>query len=192
MGGHMGVKDINNPLYNWMQKEVFLIQEAIKSGVGVIGICLGAQLLAHASGGGIEKLLEERSGKPLPEIGWSKIIPVSENKNEEISQYFKAPLDVLHWHGDRILLPKNSHLLGSSNRCKEQFFKIGNRAYGLQCHIETNEMMVQEWINKDKEFIYSGLGENGLEILRREELIYEGMSESSRKDLIRGLLTILT
>ena len=99
---------------------------------------------------------------------------------------------VLHWHGDRILLPKNAELIASSKRCKEQFFKIGDLAYGLQFHIESNKEMTERWINEDKLFINKGLGPKGQAILREENEKFEGKTILKRKLLINKLFNLLS
>ncbi len=84
--------------------------------ISLIGVCLGAQLLAYAAGGDVEPLLSEKTSKALPEIGWSPIFSSKEITPKELKPFAKLPLEVLHWHGDRILLPKSAHLLASSER----------------------------------------------------------------------------
>ena len=98
---------------------------------------------------------------------------------------------MLHWHGDRILLPNKAVLIASSSRCKEQFFKIGKFAYGLQFHIETTEAMTNKWIKEDKEFIFKGLGSNGQEILKEENKKYIDKTFFKRKIFINKLYELL-
>ena len=156
MGGPMGIKDIGSIKYPWLKSERDFIKSELKKNTRIIGVCLGAQLLANAAGGDVEILKYGSPPKPLPEIGWS---PVFFNKsNKAFDQFCETPFYVLHWHGDRILLPENAELIASSKRCKEQFFKIGELAYGLQFHIEINKEMTERWINEDKLFISKGLG----------------------------------
>jgi len=82
MGGPMGIRDIGTSTYPWLIEEVALIKEALIQGIGLIGVCLGAQLLAYAAGGDVEMLQEDLSDQPLAEIGWDNIFPHSlENKS---------------------------------------------------------------------------------------------------------------
>ena len=69
LGGPMGIRDIGNPNFPWLNKEVDLIKEALNQKIGMIGVCLGAQLLAYAAGGDVEVLEEGIPPKPLAEIG---------------------------------------------------------------------------------------------------------------------------
>ena len=82
-------------------------------------------------------------------------------------------------------------LIASSARCKEQFFRIGNFAYGLQFHIETTERMINKWIKEDKEFVLKGLGSNGQEILKEENKKYIDKTFLKRKLLISKLFELL-
>jgi len=139
-------------------------------------------LLASAAGGDVEILKCGSPPKALPEIGWSKIF--IDKSNKDFKALFEDPFHVLHWHGDRILLPNKAVLIASSARCKEQFFRIGNFAYGLQFHIETTGGMINKWIIEDKEFVFKGLGSNGQEILKEENKKYIDKNTSEQFSLI--------
>ena len=189
MGGPMGVKDIGSERYPWLKLERDFIKRELENKRPMIGICLGAQLLASAAGGDIEILKYGSPLRVLPEIGWS---PIIFNKSyKKFKELYAKPFDVLHWHGDRIILPKKADLIASSVRCKEQFFRIGKFAYGLQFHIESTETMLDKWIKEDKEFIFKGLGSNGEQILREENKRYHDKTFVKRKLLINKLFELL-
>ena len=76
-------------------------------------------------------------------------------------------------------------------RCKEQFFKIGDSAYGLQFHIESSKEMTESWINEDKLFINEGLGPKGQAILREEDEKFGENTILKRKLLINKLFNLL-
>jgi len=189
MGGPMGVKDIGSIKYPWLKSERDFIKSELKKKTRIIGVCLGAQLLAHAAGGDVEILKYGSPPKELPEIGWSQIF--IDKSNSDFKAIFEDPFYVLHWHGDRILLPNKAELIASSAHCKEQFFRIGDYAYGLQFHIETTEAMINKWIKEDKEFVFKGLGSNGQEILREENKKYSDKTFFKRKLLINKLFELL-
>ena len=126
----------------------------------------------------------------MPEIGWSQVFLKQSNK--KLNKFCETPFYVLHWHGDRILLPKNAELIASSKRCEEQFFKIGDSAYGLQFHIESTKEMTERWINEDKLFIKKGLGPKGQSILREEEKKFGEKTIKQRKLLINKLFNLLS
>ena len=190
MGGPMGVKDIGSTKYPWLKTERDYIKSELKKKTRIIGVCLGAQLLANSEGGDVEILKYGSPPKPLPEIGWSQIF-FNHSKND-FKEFSEIPFHVLHWHGDRILLPKNAKLIASSKRCKEQFFKIGNLAYGLQFHIESSKVMTERWINKDKLFINKVLGPKGQAILKAENKQFEEKTILKRKLLIKKLFDLLS
>ena len=168
----------------------FMVKRELENKRPIIGVCLGAQLLASAAGGDVEILKYGSPPKVLPEIGWSKIF-INKSSNE-FKELFEEPFHVLHWHGDRILLPNKAILIASSERCKEQFFRIGDFAYGLQFHIEATEAILEEWIKEDKEFIYRGLGLNGQKILREENRKFIDKTFSKRMLLITKLFNLLS
>ena len=189
MGGPMGVKDIGSERYPWLKLEINFIKKQLENKRPIIGICLGAQLLATAAGGDVEILKYGSPLKALPEIGWSKIF--FNKSNKEFRGHFERPFQVLHWHGDRILLPNKTEVIASSARCQEQLFKIGEYAYGLQFHIETTEAMLDKWIKEDKEFILKGLGINGEQILKAENKKYLNKTFLKRTLLISKLFELL-
>ncbi len=188
MGGPMSVRDINNEKYFWLREETFFLKRAIENQISIIGVCLGAQLLAHVLGGKIERLKDESNKENKPELGWSEISSIKEKSNEKISLSIKGPLKVLHWHGDRIILPPQAKLLASSNRCREQLFKVGESIYGLQFHVETEGGMTSDWIKNDKKFIISGLGKKGQKILKNQCSKFESSTLNERILFINKIL----
>ena len=191
LGGPMGIRDIGNPNFSWLQKEVDLIKEALTKEVGIIGVCLGAQLLAYAAGGDIEVLEEETSRKPLAEIGWYTVFPNLLEKNNKLSKLLSKPFPVLHWHGDRILLPTTAEVIASSSRCKEQLFQIGPLAYGIQFHVEIENEMVNRWIEEDKKFISSTLGIDGQSILKKQQIEYGNKTLEARLEFLNTMIDLV-
>ena len=190
MGGPMGVKDIGSERYPWLKLEIDFVKSELENKRPIIGICLGAQLLARAAGGNVDILKCGSPPKALPEIGWSQIF--INKSNNQFKELFVEPFHVLHWHGDRILLPNKAVLIASSVRCKEQFFRIGDFAYGLQFHIEATKAMLEDWIIEDKEFICKGLGLNGQNILREENRKYIDRTFLKRRLFISKLFKLLS
>jgi len=187
MGGPMSVRDINNKKYFWLKEEIEFIKRAIENKISIIGVCLGAQILAYIFGGKIEKL-KNKNKENQPELGWSEISSIDEKSNDEISFILKEPLKVLHWHEERIILPPQAELLASSSICKEQLFKIGEFIYGLQFHVETEGFMTDIWIRNDKRFIDFGLGENGQRILKDQCKKFELSTHNARILFIKILI----
>ena len=191
MGGPMGLKDISNEKYYWLKNEVNFIKKAIDRNIKIIGVCLGAQLLAYASGGNVIKLKGSSPLRPFPEIGWLPIFSRLNNQDNKLANLLEKPMYVLHWHSDRILLPKNAVIIASSKRCKEQLFKIGKSCYGLQFHIETQENMTSRWINEDKAFILSALGSNGQKKLTDQDNIYSNSTLNKRILFLEKLIDLV-
>ena len=77
---------------------------------------------------------------------------------------------MLHWHGDRIHLPVDATLLGSSLHCTEQVFRIGAHAIGLQCHLEIDGDALERWIANDHDYVVNALGAEGPDRLTQDWL----------------------
>ena len=191
LGGPMGVADLANPAFPWLKDEVQIIKYALEHQNPLIGVCLGAQLLSHAAGGAVEVLLGGTPACPLPEVGWAPIETAVDADDEPLLTNLTQPLDVLHWHGDRIILPNNAKILASSARCREQLFRVGRCAYGLQFHVEVEENEVIQWIAEDNEFICSALGDEAPTILMEQQKRYGANSKPRRLQLLEDLFKSL-
>jgi GMP synthase-like glutamine amidotransferase len=141
MGGPMGVYDEKK--YNWLKAEKEFIKQAIDAGKTVIGICLGAQLIANALGAKVYT-------NQFKEIGWFPIELNSESEKNKLFGDAKSPLTVFHWHGDTFDLPQNSLLLASSGVCKNQAFLYNKKVLGLQFHLEMNEPALKKMLENGK------------------------------------------
>ncbi len=147
MGGPMSVNDEKD--YPFLKKEKAFIEKALKENKKVIGVCLGAQLIANVMG---EKVYKNR----FEEVGWFDIEKVEDHP---IIRSFPNNLTVFHWHGETFDLPKNSTHLFRSKACKNQGF-IKDNALGLQFHIEITKEIIDMWLkegitDKKGEFIQS-------------------------------------
>ena len=188
LGGPMGLEDISSGKYPWLNDEVNFIKKLMNANIGILGICLGSQLLAYASGGKIEKLLGGNPLKPMPEVGWSEIVV---NKESKYNQILKKPLYGLHWHSDRIILPANAEVIASSKRCKEQLFQISDSCFGIQFHIEYEDKMVKKWIKEDYKFINNALGPKGQNFLLKQNALYGNKTINQRKIVINKLIDLI-
>lgn len=128
MGGPMGVYDELE--FPWLIEEKVFIRHAIESGKVVLGICLGAQLIADVLGAGVYK-------NQYREIGWFPIERQIEANESALAEVFPETLDVFHWHGDTFDIPPGAKLLASSEACCNQGFVLDGRVLGLQFHLET-------------------------------------------------------
>jgi len=127
MGGPMGVHDTSE--YEWLKGEIAFVKSALDAGKKVLGVCLGAQIIAHALGGQVTK-------NPVREIGWFPVQCAS-NLPKPWSDFLPSEFVAFHWHGETFSLPTNAILLGSSAACVNQGFVWNKKALGLQFHLET-------------------------------------------------------
>ena len=131
MGGPMSVHDTS--IYPWLGKEKEFIRRAIDSDKTVIGICLGAQLIAEVLG---SKIYPARK----KEIGWHPI----RKSSSKIADVLLDNIDAFHWHGETFDLPNEAIRLASSDVCENQAFIFKERVLGLQFHLESIFTSVKE------------------------------------------------
>jgi GMP synthase-like glutamine amidotransferase len=147
LGGPMSVND--EQAYPWLHAEKNFIAEAIENGKIVLGICLGAQLIAHALG---VDVFPNRNR----EIGWFPIEDVAQRESSGLKSIVPPPIEVFHWHGDTFDLPRNSVHLARSEGCENQAFCIGERVLGLQFHLEVTPFTVKSLTEKCKNDLTPG------------------------------------
>ena len=136
LGGPMGCMD--DDVATWLPAVRQLLRTAVDDGVPTMGICLGAQLLAAATGGYVER------GSDGPELGLGTVTVV------EPDLIVAGSMPVVQWHFDAITaLPPGAVLLASSDRYENQAFRIGEVAWGLQFHVEATADMLDEWARND-------------------------------------------
>jgi len=163
MGGSMGVGDIGDARYPFLAAEVELMRWALANQRPVLGICLGAQLLAYAAGSRVYP--NQRPGadeKPHPqrEVGFGEVTLLNQASEAALAG-LPPRIPVLHWHGDTYDLPHGAVHLAKSDLCTNQAFRIGQHAFGLQFHVETNADIVGRWAEDDADFVRSALGPDG-------------------------------
>lgn len=137
MGGPMGAGDDDR--YPWLAAEKRFIEQAVKQNKTVLGICLGAQLLAAVLGA---KVLQNRH----KEIGWFPVTLTREARESPIFATLPGQLTVFHWHGDTFDLPRGAIRIAESEACLNQAFQYGPRVLGLQFHLESTQASVRELI----------------------------------------------
>lgn len=125
MGGPMSVHQHRD--HPWLVEEKRAIREAIDAGRRVLGVCLGAQLIADVLGAKVVQ-------NPHREIGWFPVKPVATPAESPLA--LDRETVVFHWHGDTFSLPPRAVLLASSAACAHQAFAYGSRVLALQFHIE--------------------------------------------------------
>ena len=137
LGGPMNVYEEDR--YPFLKNEDLFIKEAIQRGKRVLGICLGAQLIAKALGAKVFKA-------PAKEIGWYNVSLTKIGSNDPLFSDLPKLFPVFQWHEDTFEIPKAAKLLATSTSIPHQAFRYGENAYGLQFHLEVTEEMIQEWV----------------------------------------------
>jgi len=138
LGGPMNVYE--EAKFPFLKEEDEFLRKAIDQDIPVLGVCLGAQLLAKAQGAKVMKAAGE-------EIGWYRVNLTREAKSDTLFKGMGKSLDVFQWHQDSFALPKrNTRLLAEANSFN-QAFRVGRCAWGLQFHFEVNKRMIREWID---------------------------------------------
>lgn len=128
MGGPMGVCDLST--YPWLSAEKQFIGEAIRHDKVVLGVCLGAQLIASALGARVY-------ANPEREIGWFPVECTEADAACSFGEIFPTGIEAFHWHGDTFDLPDGAVHLARSAACENQAFSFGQRVLALQFHLET-------------------------------------------------------
>jgi GMP synthase (glutamine-hydrolysing) len=126
LGGPMGIGDTEQ--HPHLADEIDLLAAAVATDMPVLGVCLGAQLLACALGG-------EVSPTGVAEVGLGSVTLTPAGERDDILGPSGRRLPVLHWHEDTFTIPPGAELLAGSDQCVNQAFRL-SRAYGLQFHVE--------------------------------------------------------
>jgi len=137
LGGPMNADQIDS--YPNLHTEVEVIREAIDRDMSVLGICLGAQLLAKALGGSVCR-------NPDREIGWYDVELTEAGVKDPVLSTFARQQRVFQWHEDGIELPNEAVHLASSAASEVQAFRYGEHAYGFQFHLEVNSALIDRWL----------------------------------------------
>jgi GMP synthase-like glutamine amidotransferase len=161
MGGPMGVSDTGSARYPFLAPELELLRTAVREEFPVLGLCLGAQLLAAAAGARVYPNVTGDPPRPTREVGWGAIHFVHTAAEEPVLAGLDAAETVLHWHGDTFDLPSGATLLASTLPCENQMYRLGRRQLGLQFHVELTEADVTTWLDADRDYVLGALGPDG-------------------------------
>ena len=126
-------------IYPHLVEEMKCIEDAMKRDIPVLGICLGAQLIAYALGGGVRALKQW-------EIGWYDLLPSKQAATDLLFCELTETHPVFQWHGYTFDLPHGAIHLAESETCKNQAFRYGQHAYGFQFHLELDERLINRWL----------------------------------------------
>ncbi|HEY8624669.1 MAG TPA: gamma-glutamyl-gamma-aminobutyrate hydrolase family protein [Solirubrobacteraceae bacterium] len=141
LGGRESATELDR--YPFLVAEVALMKDALEHGVPVLGMCLGAQLLALAAGGRVSRI-------GTVYAGWAELSMTSDGRADPVFGELSDRLRVLKWHEDEIELPRLATVLGDTSSPGIALFRVGPAAWGSQMHLEvTPGMLVDGWLSED-------------------------------------------
>jgi GMP synthase (glutamine-hydrolysing) len=188
MGGSMGVADIGDPRWPFLGAEVRLLTRALRDERPVLGVCLGAQLMAHALGARVYPCQVGDPPVRHREVGWGAVTFTQSPEQEPILAGMNQSEVVLHWHGDTFDLPAGATRLASTLACENQMFRFGRRAFALQIHIEVTAADVQRWVREDADFVLAATGTGGAKRILADTGVYMRRYTQVGDRLIRQIL----
>lgn len=135
LGGPIGAED--DALYPYLADEVQLIDKRIAHKNPILGICLGAQLMARALGASVRPMGHK-------EIGYAPVKLTESARKSPLAHIGNQP--VLHWHGDQFSMPQGVDSFASTAACPHQAFLIGSHALAWQFHLEVDARQIEQWL----------------------------------------------
>jgi GMP synthase (glutamine-hydrolysing) len=135
--------------YPWLAREKRFIGEALHGEKTVIGICLGAQLIACVLGAKVTR-------NPCVEIGWHPVEKAAEASRSDLSGFLPDRFPAFHWHGDTFEIPRGAVHLARSQACENQAFAFGDRVAAFQFHLESTRESVEQLVHNCSEDLAEG------------------------------------
>jgi GMP synthase (glutamine-hydrolysing) len=161
LGGPMNVDEVHR--YPFLGPEVGWIREAVESGLPLLGICLGSQLLAKALGAKVY-------ANKIKEIGWYHLELTPQAADDPLLGGCAPRQLVFQWHGDTFDLPSGAIRLAQSEHCRHQAFRYGSSAWGFQFHVEMTPRLVTDWLDEpNNRQELAGLDYIDPEVIRRRK-----------------------
>lgn len=154
-----GPQSANDDHVDYIAAELTWLTTQIKAGLPMLGICLGAQLMARAAGGTILT-------SPLRELGWYRVLPTSTAASDPLfSALPDEGITLFQWHGETFSLPKSAALVATSPDVPHQAFRLGAGQYGMQFHAEVDRALINQWIAADSD-ARQHLGTGGIDAVQ--------------------------
>jgi len=147
LGGEQSVREIGS--YDYLQREAGLLREAVDTGVPVLGVCLGGQLLAHALGGEVTRM-ERRM------VAWAEVERLPAADGDPVFGSLPPRIRALHWNEDSFTLPPGGVELLSRAGPGVEAFRAGDRAWGIQFHPEADSEALEGWYEDGEDWLAEG------------------------------------
>ena len=174
MGGPASANDAS------MQQELAWVEAALDRGVPMLGICLGAQVMARAVGARIMP-------SPVRELGWFPVMPTAESAGDSIFCSMPDALPVFQWHGETFTITDAMHLVATNPQVPAQAFRLANAQYGLQFHIEIDTSIIASWIAYGASE-RTALGHEGIALLHKDTARYLNAMHGFCRQLVQAWL----
>lgn len=184
LGGPMNVADREMRLH--LQTEIEVIGEALAQGKPVLGICLGAQLLAHALGAQVRR-------HRVSEIGWYDLAATEHGQADPVIAPLGITSPVFQWHSYTFDIPAGAEHLARTASCENQAFRHGANAYGFQFHLEMNRALIERWLalpDYRDDLIAAGLGRDA-EAIRVDTFARIGAMQQTAQAVFNNFLDLI-
>lgn len=184
LGGPMNVDEQHR--HPHLKTELTVIEQALAQGKPVLGICLGAQLLAHALGAPVRRHRQA-------EIGWYDLHATEHGRADPVLSPLGASTPVFQWHGRTFELPHGARHLARTEACEHQAFRWGESAYGFQFHLEMDQPLIERWLSTPlyrDELANAGLGHDA-DAIRQQTLLHIGAMQRSAHDVFNNFLDLI-
>jgi GMP synthase-like glutamine amidotransferase len=180
MGGAMNVGETDQ--HPWIADEMAYLKQAHDAGLPIIGVCLGAQLLAAALGGKVEPM-------DKPEVGWGEVTLAFPGTIDPLYAGITWKSMQFHMHGQQITeLPPGAAPLASSAHCRTQAFKAGYRSYGFQYHFEWDRKQIEHFASDE---LVRKAGASADQIVRQIDQHYDGYRRQAERLCERMALMLM-
>ena len=157
-----GPQSANDDHLTYIRNELVWVEKALAAGLPMLGICLGAQVMAKAAGGAIGR-------SPVRELGW---YPIYQEADDPLFAALPTEgLKVFQWHGETFTLPEGATRVAAHPEVPQQAIRLGRGQYGLQFHVEVDEEIIGRWVEAG-ESERAHLGEAGIARLKKETPAY--------------------
>ncbi|MBB5206604.1 type 1 glutamine amidotransferase [Chiayiivirga flava] len=184
LGGPMNVED--QAARPHLRTELRLIEHALAQGKPVLGICLGAQLLAHALGAPVRR-------HRCHEIGWYDLSTTEAGRVDRVLAPLGRVRPVFQWHGHSFDIPRSATHLARTSSCENQAFRHGDNAYGFQFHLEVDRALIERWLSIPayrEELLAADAGQCP-ETIRRATLEHAAATQDAARDVFENFLDLV-